>query len=109
MLATESPNPLFDDTYRNLFEQEMLAIMDNCESTSDQYVGGSLGFESPNMGKVAVDAFYGRIELASGTQLPVLTSLLNSIFSIRKLADSFKLGWLTPVFKNERFQRGLLE
>ena len=67
-----------------MFGQEMLEIIDKCDSTSDQCDGGSLGFGSPNKGKAAVKAFYVRIKLASGTLLPVLSTVLNSIFRVRK-------------------------
>ena len=58
---------------------------------------------SLNKGKAA--DIYGlttkHLLFASDTLLPVLTSLMNSIFCLSDLPDSLKLGLLTPVFKKK--------
>ena len=105
-LAKESSNPLFDDKYRDFVEQEILEIIDICQSNSDRYdvvteteVAEAMG--SLNKGK-APD-IYGmtteHLVLASDALMPVLTSLMNSIFSLGDLPESLKLGLLTPIFK----------
>ena len=106
-LATQSSNPLFDEEYRNLVEQELIEIIDICES-NDQYdmvTQAELAdtLSSLNKGKAA--DIYGltteHLLFASDTLLPVLTSLMNSIFRLSDLPDSLKLGLLTPVFKKK--------
>ena len=78
------------------------------ESSSDQY-GAVTEQEladalcSLNKGKTA--DVYGlttdHLSFAADTLLLVLTTLMNSIFSLGDLPDSLKLGMLTPVFKKK--------
>ena len=107
-LTTQSSNPLFDEKYKNLVEQELIEITDICKASKasrDQYDEVTQGelteaLGSLNKGKAA--GIYGltteHLFFASDALLPVLTSLMDSIFSLSDLPDSLKLGLLTPVF-----------
>ena len=43
----------------------------------------------------------GHLVLASNAMMPVLTSWMNTIFSLCDLPDSLKVGLLTPIFKKK--------
>ena len=89
-LATELSNPLFNDKDRDFVHQELLDIIDICESTSDLYdtvIEAMLWVLS----KCKVPAIYAmntehRV-LASDALMSVLTSLLNSIFIFGDLPE----------------------
>ena len=110
-LATQSSNPLFDEKYKSLVEWELLEIIDLCESSVDQYdavTDQELADALCSLNKGKAADIYGltteHLSYAADTLPLVLTTLMNSIFSLGDLPDSLKLGMLTSVFKKERFQ-----
>ena len=107
-LATQSSNPCFDEKYRAQIEQELIEIIDICDSTSgqhDEVTEKEMEDALSSLNKGKAPDIYGltteHLTSASEVLLPVLTSLMNRIFSLGDLPDSLKLGMLTPVFKKK--------
>ena len=94
--------------YKDPVEQELIEVIDICESTRDQYDTVTEAWAAEAMGslnKGKSPDIYGMTlkhhVLASNALMPVLTSLMNSIFSLCDLPDSHKFGLLTPSFKKK--------
>ncbi|MEW8547953.1 MAG: reverse transcriptase family protein, partial [Candidatus Thiodiazotropha sp.] len=107
-LASASTNPLFDQKYEKLVDQELLEIIDICERSKgvyDQVTEQEIVEALSTMNKGKAADIYGvtteHLLYAIDELLPKLVVLINGIFQVGTLPDSLKIGLLTPVFKKK--------